>query len=197
MDANHVNLEHIPEPAARNNPRPTSCSRPSPTNHTCYLKSGNSSSLSSNGGKDGGCLCSDTLTGLIRVGIGERADPFVALNSLLHDIETGKRASVLRAPQNYRKSMVSLSDKAMIPTSISPRKPQAPNPVETPEGELVTFFLDTNPPWSATVPSYQGSGSLGRNGSSVSVPFPSPSFDPKIGLDSADKSLPSQEAQVR
>jgi hypothetical protein len=49
-----------------------------------------------------------------------------ALDSLLHDMETGKETSDIRAPHDYRKSMVSLSDQSLIPNPVKARKSLEP-----------------------------------------------------------------------
>ena len=49
-------------------------------------------------------------------------------------METGKEASSLQAPHDYRKSMVSLSDKSLIPEPVHSRKPLDSNTVKIWDG---------------------------------------------------------------
>lgn len=56
-------------------------------------------------------------------------NPFNALDSLLLEMETETQASNMEVPQEYRKSMFSLSDKSMVPESVQLRKPPEPQSI--------------------------------------------------------------------
>ena len=56
-------------------------------------------------------------------------NPFNALDSLLMEMETETEAPNIEAPQEYRKSIFSLSDKSLVPKSVKLRKPPDPQSI--------------------------------------------------------------------
>ena len=78
--------------------------------------------------------------------------PFITIDSLLHEMETGEEATDLHVPHEYRESMVSLSDQSLIPTPVSPRKRPGSAAVKIGEGRGVAENPDTGAAKS-TIPS--------------------------------------------
>jgi hypothetical protein len=59
-------------------------------------------------------------------------------------MEAGKEATDLQAPHDHRVSMVSLSDRTLVPTPVSPRKRLGSRPVKTCEEQCDGDKLDVN-----------------------------------------------------
>lgn len=79
--------------------------------------------------------------------------PFAALDSLLRDMETGKEASKILTPHDYRKSMVSLADQSLVPNPVNARKPLEPQTAETWNDQSDSNIFDRNAPQPASLPS--------------------------------------------
>lgn len=78
-------------------------------------------------------------------------------------MEAGKEASDIKAPHDYRKSMISLSDKSLVPIPMTPRKTLHSPPIKTCNNPVTDNGVETDAAQSEVVyRSFKGTSSVGH-----------------------------------
>ncbi|KAF7507224.1 hypothetical protein GJ744_010782 [Endocarpon pusillum] len=130
MEANPANCENADAQTAVSVAKPTSLSQP--FSDSCTFSNRSELLLLPLAEQIGEYRTFRGRRGSISADDDRSHNPFNALDSFLLEMETETEASNMEVPQEYRKSIFSLSDKSMVPKSVQLRKPPDPQSVTLP-----------------------------------------------------------------